>query len=464
MQHNKKFNSRAREYVVKNYSIADFTKQLQTAIDAHKFENLDMPNIISIMNDARNILNPFDIKLIHDLPTAFAQLRALKEKYKSDSIVMRTRFILTTNRYKANFSIPIVRESNGCIFEIFEAGTIKLAQLAAPPNELCTTLSHKHIERILANGTVYEVKDGTSINIYYDPHYVEEQEQDSLTLGKWIFATRNSFDIGNLCWRGFTYNEIISDVLRTYDIKLDDLQRGHTYSIGFRHPSYHPFLAHVKKSPEMWLIKITPPGEALKIPVQEPTSLTLSEMLRKCENSLAQYIDDNNTPCLGFIIRAAALTDIDVLIESQLWHTIRHMVYQLPFIPNRTIREHQEQLFKDINYVILHAFMHIEKRELFIKLFPQFAQKYELYSTLIARLADKIITTLNKYDTDTKSCKCIAPNDIDSQFLVRFVPIIRENWTLRQLSHIDKKMIRNMITNPRYIDIYYEILHKKINK
>lgn len=464
MQHNKKFRGRAREYVVKNYSIADFTKQLQTIIDAHKFENLDMPNIISIMNDARNILNPFDIKLIHDSPITFAQLRALKEKYKSD-IPMRTRFILTTNRYKANFSIPIVRESNGCIFEIFDADTIKLAQLSAPPNELCTTLSHKHIERLLSNGTVYEVKDGTSINIYYDPHYVEEYN-DHITLGKWIFATRNSFDIGNLCWRGFTYNEIISDVLRTYDIKLNDLQQGHTYSIGFRHPSYHPFLAHVKKSPEMWLIKITPPGEPLKIPVQEPycgrepnTPLTLSEMLRKCENSLAQHIDNNDSPCLGFIIRAAESADIDVLIESQLWHTIRHMVYQLPFIPNRTIREHQEQLFKDINYVILHAFMHIEKRELFIKLFPQFAQKYELYFTLIARLADKIIITLNKYDTDIK-----GENEIDSQFLVRFVPIIRENWTLRQLSHIDKKIIKTMITNPRYIDIYYEILHKKINK
>lgn len=308
--------------VVRDATLANFLTQVNEFITQYKQLGCEVSN--EIIDFVKTILDTHAIKFPHDPSTAFERIRMLQAKYPSEKIPLRMRMVLKTRRTKADFHNELVRICNGLVLVIEETDQgLVCKPLAIPAHEVNPSVGEDvayHLRsRTEGEGEpdrdydVYAIKDGTVLNLYYDPGYcyeVTEGGETKLCRGRWFYGSRNSFNVEETRWRGFQYRDIIDQLTRKYPIfQLENLDKERTYTIGIRHPAFHPFnqpAVWTAQSSlddqnawlyEMWLIvstsidfKTTKPD--IGIPVQKPIGLELDlpTIHRYCQISLDVFL------------------------------------------------------------------------------------------------------------------------------------------------------------------------------
>lgn len=534
-------------------------------------------NAREIIDFIKSKVIPLKIKLCFEHLSCIDKINKIKKEYEENSdlvrfentqgiqdIVPRFRFILSSNRHKANFDIPFVRQCNGVILAIEEIdNNLKCRLLTVPPNDFNPKFNQTELIKLVSQGCykIYEIQDGTTVNIFYDPNYIESENITQLVVnendnetpkikalkiyrrGKWIYSTKNAFDVNSMVWRGFNYKRVIDDVLKNYSLDFDKLSKNKTYTIGFKHPAFHPFGQPYEwiesdfenKSDDQkkidwlksaWFIQsVENVDNRLQMNISEDIGLPFQTMIeqkdgipgifKKLGNSLKEFINNlklnqymNNSKekqvsplhsaFLGLILRSndeEKTTNLsDILLESALWQEIRTLIYQLPYIPNKTVREKQEQNFKNMTYVILDSFLDFKKRNVFIQVFPQYSHHYKKYDAVINSVVNKIYQDLlntsfrsggkfRNYDSEKNKPQQEREDPIVEQLYIRFSEIVKNQYQVTPetespkdkyrkggnvplvkkpgMSKIDKKNIKNMIVNPKFNDIYFQAFYKE---
>jgi hypothetical protein len=437
------------------------------------FKELNEPNAKEIVEHLKNMLHPLNIKI------AYEHLSCLDTRTKLVSqvpgIQARFRFVLSTNRHKANFQESLVRQANGLICQISQGDTLICKVLSTSPNDFNPRFTHDSLSRALRSYSYdfYEINDGTTVNLYWDPQHIKQETTTKLvdeklttfknyTLGAWVYGTKNAIIVDDMVWRGCTYRQVIDDVLAQYpEFSYAKLDKTKSYSFGFKHPAFHPFgqpavweNTHFTESAGIgwlksaWMIN----SESIGFPHQQKIAeLDVSTMFSKAERATSDFLKNPKNIFLGYIIRSRndseTLELSDILIESTLWSEIRGAIYQLPFIKNKNIREKQEQNFKNMTYVVLESFLDFRKRNMFITLFPQFGDYYTRYNTLVTQIVDRVIGKTENPKNPT----------VDILF-TRLGEIVNLTYNTSKSGKNDKKVIRHLICHPKYTDIYFNAI------
>lgn len=462
----------------------DITKLLENLNEfVSHFKTINEGNATAIIEHVKEIMIPMNIRATYE------HLSCLEK-------APRFKIILSSNRHKADYNVPLVRQANGLII-LFEHDNdnITCRTLVDPINDTSNNFD-KTMEEFFSQDLydIYKIKDGTMFTLYWD--------------GEWLYATKNNVNIYNMKWRGHIYGDIIQDVLKQYpDFDLSKLDKTKSYTIGFKHPAFHPFgqPAEYTNTPdetskwikEAWAIK---PVEIPGLPAQEvipKEKLITTKMnkgylysaLKQCADTLKKYLDGGD-PFFGFILRSKDVAKTgkysDVLLESALWNSIRKSIYQLPYIPNRTLRIKQSQNFKNFTRIIVDSYLNFNKKNLFIKLFPQFQSYYDKLAAAQQYTIDEIYGKLpdRPWRERTTINPTIEKTKINA-LVNKFQPIVMNQYQLskggyrgnrgnrgrrnkrdqrlgdfisNQTVTNDKKIIRTIINNPRYGDTYYDVL------
>lgn len=493
------------------------------------YRELTDANAREIVEYLKQKLFPYHIKVSYEHLSCLERINKAREEFTSKTaqfpaevrtvldLPRRFRFILSAVRHKANFQHSLVRQSNGLICSVTETPEgLRCTLTALPPNDLNPRYTHETLDRLLKNAAydIYEIKDGTTANLYYDPEALDYtarnqlvlnqagQTQKTYTKGKWVLSTKNAIVADDMFWRGAPYRKVLDDVLRQYpEFSYTALDKQKCYSIGFKHPAYHPYQqpdvwqenyfeappAGKKWLREAWLIQsynlrdgTISTTDQCGLPVQPKAEMTdLAAMMNRVNKALADYIAKPSNVFLGYILRPANKADDaetpDIIIESSLLSEIRHAIYQLPFIPNKEIREKQEQNFKNMDYIVLNSYLDLKKREMFLHLFPQFRAQHERYAKIIMQVTKKIITNLNDSRnrnsrfrgvnpaaTTTNEPRNTSEQDRIQMLVKRLEEVVNISYTVNSRSsgyRQDEKVVRNLITHPKYTDIYFQVLH-----
>jgi hypothetical protein len=344
----------------------------------------------------------------------------------------------------------LVAECNGAVLD---ARTWKL--LVVPPRSLCVGPPARDVNATLQAGgyDVIQVSDATVATIYSWEHPLKARGRI------WCIATVNGYDVSPLQWMGEqTYAEIIYELLSEHadfveasglrlvrnflcdnDVRLDfqGLDPSMCYTIGFRHPDFHPLAGSVVDPPGVWNIQgadlatgrplygadnpglphvphqLTYDRESLAGLLRgEPT---VERMARHGEGALGEAIaaisagrpmplaaacekaaaldgrPKHITPLnYGFILRArdpAQCQCPDVLVQTDLLAQVRRLVYQMP---SKSAREDLTSLTR-MEFAAMRAYLSDRDRELFLQLFPVFAPHFKEYGALVEKVVDMII-------------------------------------------------------------------------
>jgi hypothetical protein len=455
--------------------------------------------------------NLYKIKISYEHVSVITKIKNYNEKLEKDqpAKIVRFKVVLATNKHKANFNTALARQCNGAVivFQEQETGVVCYI-LARPSHEFNPKFTQAALLNHIVSGNykVYQVQDGTLLNLYYDDNYTKDTE-------KWVFASKNSYDVANLFWRGFSYKDILQDVLKQYpEFQFSKLDKTKTYTIGFKHPAHHPFNQPLEWTDEdftenrgewikkAWFVQsceqtgVINTTEDIGLPIQQVTEeiKQIPMLFRRLDESLRDYVEKSRKDSwevirkdmfLGIILRATdpeKTGDMsDILLESSLWKEIRNLVYQLPFIPNKVVREKQEQNFKNMNYVILSSYVNFSKKVPFITVFPQFINHYKRYDKILDAVVEKIYDDMNtkakkvlkkKDDAELQIVSVNTDDVLVEKIYSKFLDIIKTNYQITEKNSktektvkrdpvkTDKKNIKAIITNLRYLDILYNLL------
>lgn len=306
----------------KELSLAEFIANINARLV--DFKSLSSGTINDIFTILHGALDPYAIKFSHDARGVLESIRALQELHPTAKVPGRIRIVLKTKRNHADFRHELVRICNGLVIVIEETDTcLKCRTLAIPAKEVNQSLQNPSIEHYLKQGkyNIYPIKDGTVLNLYYDDAHAWE-ENGKIHYGRWYYGSRNAFNVEGISWRGHQYRTVIEQLRACYpDFTTDRLDTKYTYTIGIRHPAFHPFnqpdewtdKSHFDDGKnwhkKMWLIAATRNNgdgtiatlddadklPSIGIPEQRPISLELSlaTIRRFCEISLDVFLGTN---------------------------------------------------------------------------------------------------------------------------------------------------------------------------
>lgn len=351
------------------------------------------------------------------------------------------RILLAVQRYntKLDFNNPIVQVCGGIVMEY---GTWKI--LAMPPHPANPRVKLSAIDA--SEYTVREINDGTMITLYY---YQNE----------WHLATTNGITVGSLIWLGNkTYRQVLDECLAKYpDFSFDKLKKDHSYTIGFRHPEYHPF----RPSTEAWFIQSydttnkTMNTSDIGIPEQKIVDITMDQILKLSHNADATFIEQN-TVNFGYVMRHKTKPMgrcSNIIIESSMMKWLKTFVYNdkegrlnakandYVGAPNR------------LKYVALKSYLDVRHAKIFIHLFPQYQPIYDIVINFINSLASSIKNT--KPEKPEKSEKTVNPY---AKVIDRVVPYIVEHNRINLRSKIKESILREFLRNVVFTDEYYDYL------
>lgn len=408
------------------------------------------------------------------------------------------RLVLTTKRDKANFGIQLVRECNGAIILVEEipdkeSTVLRCRVVCRPAHDFNPKINNTQwVNTNIKNGLyeIYFIEDGSTVNLYFE--------------NKWIVSTKNSFDISGTVWRGKSYGDVLTEVLSRYDFKYENLDTNKTYTIGFKHPAHHPFGQGANPVLKAWFIQSTNNtteeinyAEKIGLPFQERARITAQggqfwqTATKTAQDALQEFTTakQKNVACvpfLGYILRSRDRSRTrhysDILIESSLLSEIRNCVYQLPYISNKTQLERTRQSFKDMDYVVIDAYLDSTKRPIFEVLFPQYQELYKKYDDILSKAIDGIYNLLKRDPNGIKyKPRQDPPSDID-KIIVTFAPVAASHVSLNAREKLSlgdnppgtgnawpeettafpqeektKKLIHTAIVNPKFTDKYIQI-------
>jgi hypothetical protein len=308
-----------------------------------------------------------------------------------------------------------------------------------------------------ANTTVYPCREGTNVVVYYF------QPKD-----KWCMATAKGIEVNDLYWNGNkTYQEMFMECvqetnseIKSFDEFCSHLDKNYSFCLGFWHPDFHVFL---DQKPTFWVnkivdnrtfkdvtseckVKIFNVVQACDFKNSYPEEI-MKDLESQTDSALERYLTDQKNQCLGYMIRG--LNNGDVLLESKLQKTINDLYYNASYTKSITATSYNRH-----NYVLLTNYVN-GNNELFVEIFPRFADDYERFAKDIEKLIEnlkllyrkskqrqKLPITLNKYTQLANEIK----KNIDK--------LIKVN--------VDDKLFRMTVTSvlfhPNHFDTLYQLL------
>ena len=468
--------------------------------DCNKYKNLSQSNAIDIIENIIEHVKKYNIKINYENPESLDILDTLRCHYlnnpdifnniKSEKdFVPHIKFVLTSIRHKCDFNIPLVRQCNGLILCLYEENGIKCKIMSKSINEFNPRFTQKTLLNNINNDLydIYELEDGTIINIYYDEYriydetttYLKNDKLENKTVyykGKWMIGTKNSYNAESLIWRDNEYKMVIQDIFKKYDFDINKLDKSQSYVMGFKHPAFHPFNqpdiwlnSDYNKPDNKWIKKLwIIQGSCLetdKLDKQKKVTENITELMVNMQKSFKDYLFGKKEYSLGLMLRTKDESKTgsysDILLESSLWTEIRKLIYHIPKFEHRYSKKLIDYNFKDMLYVILASYLDIKKHQIFIKLFPQFKRVYETIDSIIKTLAENIYKKLNG-----TLCEFT-----DTDFHVLFTNIyniianmVETNNKKPKHITLNENDIKKLIINTKYTDLYYKNVSKILNK
>lgn len=454
-----------------------------------KYDHLDSEIVADIFKVMKEKLEPFGISVRYYDADNIALAQELRTKV--DGIVPGVKYILSSNGGSQHFDKVLVRKCCGIVLHVGEhttnqAGIYKLVckPLVLTVNAFNEKPNHEIVKKYIAEGlyNIHPIKDGSVVNIYYDPNLVYKDTSGGVFVGRWIMSTKKHAECDGVNWRGIEFGNVMDDVLSLYDFKLANLNKNISYSIGFQHPSYHIFDC---PKPSAWIIAgfnttthepVTQEELAITgLPPQEVCPVeTAQNIYDKCNSAYGDYIsqpDNERKKFLGYFLRSKDESKTkeysDIILESSLWKEVKFCVYKQPYLPDKAIRKNYMEKFRDINKTILDNYLNKYKHAKFILLFPQYKPLYdimdEIIDTVVKSLMDGTATSgATKTMKTFKAGQASQQTQQNQKYQVRgrnipdtikyFRKIVEEKYTLD--SSADPKFLASYITHPRNLETF----------
>lgn len=400
------------------------------------FSLLEFANVV---NDHVNKFTGINVEIIKNIINFIKaitpnEIQVNFEKFDENST--RIKFLLNYKKHKDYTCLDELSQyCNGLIFEVYQSTVLKMRYLCIPMKDFTP------FDQLKQNNDpmeIYEIQDGSTFNMYYD-----------YSLNKWLPSMRRIFDATNVVWRGQCYGEIIAKLFEDNAINIftDATYANYTFTFGFSNENLHPF----KPRNALWFIQThnnTPSADANNNPNTNPqlqkikqknVNLSLNEIKQNTSSALNNYLTDQNYT-LGYIIRS---NNNVYLVESTLLNEIRKLIYQLPKT-NKTMQQKNQENFKNFDLVILESYMDFRKKDMFIRLFPQYSDKFAYYENLFKQTVDNLSNLIQKIEptpaTDELSNK--------AKKLANFYYPIIKNTT----DNSDPFILRDLIIRPKYAE------------
>jgi hypothetical protein len=363
------------------------------------------------------------------------------------------RITLTASRAYADLSTDLARHCNGLVLE-YPSWKV----LSVPAGMFDSSCRLNNVVKNISKYDVYEIVDGTIVTLYW---YNE----------RWNIASTNSWDVGHYQWMGTkTYQEVFDEACAQYpDFSLDKLDRTKSYTVGFRHSDFHPLLADPQK---MWFVQscdLTQLNEATKIscstteniglPLQPravvPTTDVKTWITEKTTKALANYtcaVHKGEQPEIyyGLLFRSK-VGGQDFMIESELFKTVRGLVYYLPK------RNHPSAATINagnrLDYAVLRAYLSNSGKYVFLQLFPQFTAQYAKYDEMFAGLTKSVVNMLRARRPDRR-----RSDDKLEMLAITLSEYIRQNSQVNVMDAQGPSIVSDFLLNPRHLDLYYTTL------
>ena len=296
----------------------------------------------------------FDTLRTTDIPTLVDMLYKKGVGCNYDPPQSEDNRMIFYNTTKSKENIP-----NGLIIDY-----AKLEVLCMPPPKLTKT---KELPEDITDYDLYELQDGTIINLYYYKN-------------KWIVATAKSYQANELKWRNVTYNQMLEDLEFPYQTL--DTSRCYTFGVA------HQFV-HFTAVNNLWFVSNWFDGKYNyvdpAIPVKPQNSL--KHDVKDCELSY-----NPKDPFYGIIARSRDPNKGDFMIESKTMRHIRLLDY------NNDFRSQAAQLgIKYDNYLLLQIVLNKKLTGIGCNLLPHYMNKIKNMIKKINIVAHDVANDKHRY-------------------------------------------------------------------
>ena len=407
-----------------------------------------------------------------------------------DSDHKRVMFI--SNRYKSDFTNPIVSEANGIITE-YNKYENKFKILMVPINNFnCNKIKFKTIENFYNKNlyTVYKVYDGTIINLYY---YND----------KWRISTNKGYDVTDLfITHNYTYLQVFLEIIKQYpnfNINLLDINKSYTFCLKFNEKhlfeeiennNYIIFLQSVnitELNNNNKLIINT--NESIGFPIREIyKDITYNQIHYNNKQSVNNYIQYLKNKLYnkqykhdyGYILTTnnQNLTQqySNIFLESLLLKNIRNIIYDYKYLPD-SIKQNNVNTFNMIILNILKCVLcnNVNIYNNYKTYFPKYTNQYDLIKKFIYNdLPSHILENYNIFidninniinivnDTMILSNTnniYISTNNYDinkvNKISIILLSNIKNNYNINISVKDGKSILIDLIVRLEYIHIYY---------
>lgn len=411
------------------------------------------------------------------------------------------RVILSCDRRKAHGEVPLCAQANGVVID-----AQRWSLLTVPPRAFNPRKPVQVINRHLAQERyeIIRVDDGTVVTLY---SWVHPDPQ----VGRiWCLSTSNGYDVSALRWMGqYAYAEIIyklateiyggipglhlrrkalgeNDVRLHFDEGALDCSR--CYTIGFRFTDFHPLALDPCR---MWQIQWADLADGVSrfgdgglpnVPYQTVCNYAdlrgsgrvvtvdilrerFRDSLTRAKSAIAhaagkqpQKKAHSPVPELhyGYILRSTSLADTgmysDILLESPLLLRVRNLVYQRP--RNNHEVDHESRL----EHSMLRAFLSIADKTDFLKLFPQFGDKFRSYKDFIDNVVSLVIQMQRqKFLTPERGCSTRTPTAKVAHAMLMH---INRHEQLNAFHKDATQTVRAYVIRQEYCALYLQALGK----
>lgn len=339
--------------------------------------------------------------------------------YEKNSTGSITKLILRLKKNITTIPPLIYYHCNGLVLD-----AINWKPLAVPPIAFNKKAKIEDVD--YKNYDIVKVIDGTVVTLYYD--------------NKWCISSSNGYDVSQYYWMGpLTYAEIIYDLLeRLYpevikklgisllnsdSIHFDNLNRSYSYTIGFRHHNFHPLL----KDPEtIWNIqhvalRSTHSTGRASLEVKYDDGICGIKNQEIIDNDTFKPIHLTNTEDLhyGYILRTKNPYKYpSILFDSPLLKKIKKNIYNYPSNTIRQYITHENRY----DYVVIKNYFNKFERNDMLQLYPQFLERYNLYTKCINETIQCMISMLkNKISNENKPINVHPAINILAMSLIKHI-------------------------------------------
>jgi hypothetical protein len=372
-----------------------------------------------------------------------------KYEYLGDKNISRA--IICADRKRADFTNRLNRELNGVILEYPSWNVLALPLPAFSPINKTSFINN------VDSYNIYGINDGTIVTFYwYDGH--------------WVMASTHGYDVGKLKWmQDISYEDALVELLAYYpEFNLDSLNKNNCYSIGFRHPAYHPLQCD---TPKVWFVncsELTTINKVLDadglphilnystnigLPLQTPFSFdelqpeqVYDTICKYSEEALTSYVESlKTTPYYnyGYFMRSNDPALPDYMISSSLLDLVRKSVYELPRSrgENEVLITHENR----IDYITLRAYLNPSSKYEFISIFPQYESYYKKFDDLFGKLINRMLTVLRQK---------LEPDGYLEQVLYNELVNAKLQYNDPELEYI----VMDFIRDPKFLEVHFKYL------